>query len=275
MILGSKCGSAGLALVALGTVVVAGLALPATAKDAKSEATIEKQRPPVVDPRAEQVLREMGAYLAAAKQFTVRADIRFDHVLPTGQKVQLSAVEDVAVRRPDKLYAEYDGDVGAKRFWYDGKDITMYDEDANVEATAAVPGEIDSMLDYLLKKYDFSPPLADFVYSDPYAILAPHAQLGLYLGEHVVDGVRCHHLAFVDPTIDWQVWVEDGSEIVPRKVVITYKMLPESPQFEAVLSHWDFDARLANARFVPMLPPGVPKIDFLPTALGPAGESKK
>jgi hypothetical protein len=48
-------------------------------------------------------------------------------LLPTGQKIQLGAAYAAAVRRPDRLYTEYWGDAGARRFWYDGKTITLFD----------------------------------------------------------------------------------------------------------------------------------------------------
>jgi len=37
--------------------------------------------------------------------------------------------------------------------------------------------------------------------------------------------------------------------MVPRKFLITYKTLPESPQFSATLSEWDLDAGLPDALF--------------------------
>jgi len=241
--------------------VAAGAAL---AKDQVAE------NKPVVDTRADFLLRAMSDYLSGAESFTVRAKINFDDVLPSGQKIQLGAVQDIAVRRPDRVYTEYDGDAGRKRLWYDGKAITMYDAAADVYATAAMPPKIDATLDQLMKKYDFNPPLSDLLYSDPYAILKRYADFGAYLGEHVVDGTRCHHLAFVAPNVDWQIWIEDGSEVVPCKMVITYKNLPGAPQFEATFSDWDFGARLIDAQFAPKVPPGTAKIDFLPAQFGPA-----
>jgi len=258
--------------VELAIAVLVALALAPIGALAKDK---EVEQKPIVDSRADFLLRSMSDYLRGAEAFTVRANITFDDVLPTGQKIQLAAVEDIAVRRPDRIYTEYEGDAGAKRFWYDGKSITMYDSGAGVYATAPMPGKIDAALDLLMKKYDFSPPLSDLVYSDPYAILKPHADFGAYLGEHVVNGVRCHHLAFVDPNIDWQVWIEDGTEVVPCKMVITYKNLPESPQFEAVFSDWDFGARLIDSQFTAKVPPDAAKIDFLPVAIGPQSPPKK
>ena len=234
------------------------LSAPAQGKSKEAD----KARPPVVDPRAEALLKEMGAYLAESKQFSFRADIDFDEMLPSGQKVQLSAIEDVAVRRPDRAYIEYQGDLGAKRLWYDGKHVTLFDGAENVWASAQAPNKIDAALDHMLAKTNFQPPLADFLFSNPYEILKQNAQLGAYLGLHDAGGVRCHHLAFVDKNIDWQIWIEDGTQAVPRKLVVTYKLLPGSPQFAALLSDWNLNERLADAVFTPLIPDGAMQLDF-------------
>ena len=82
---------------------------------------------PVVAAQADRLLKQMGAYLGSAEQFTFHADIAFDHVLPSGQKLQFSASEDVALQRPNRLYVEWSGDLGDRQFWYDGTSITLYD----------------------------------------------------------------------------------------------------------------------------------------------------
>ena len=46
---------------------------------------------PAVAERADRLLRQMGAYIGSAEQFTFHADITFDHVLPSGQKLQFTA----------------------------------------------------------------------------------------------------------------------------------------------------------------------------------------
>jgi hypothetical protein len=135
------------------------------------------------------------------------------------------------------------------RFWYDGKNITLQNDGIGVYAKVPVPAIIDAAMDHLMDKYGFSPPLVDFIYQDPYNTLIENVEFGFYVGLHNVVGIRCHHLAFVQKNIDWQIWIEDGKQMVPRKLTITYKNEPESPQFTAVLSEWDLDARLPEALF--------------------------
>jgi len=109
-------------------VLLATLAAGAARTDAQAAAgNTPKAEPassaPAIDPMAERLLREMGAYLKAAQQLSFHAEITHDDLLATGQKIQLAAEYDAAVRRPDRVYTEYWGDTGGRRFWYDGKTI--------------------------------------------------------------------------------------------------------------------------------------------------------
>jgi hypothetical protein len=220
---------------------------------------------PVIAPLADKLLREMGSYLKTAKQFTFHAEIASDELLPSGQKIQYGASNSVFVRRPDRLHAASQSDLGSKRFWYDGKSMTLLDLDERFYATVEAPPEIDEAMDHLMERYGFAPPLADLVYKDPYAAVIENVQFGFYVGLHNVEGVACHHLAFVQKFIDWQIWIEDGKQLVPRKVLITYKTMPESPQFTAILSEWDFQTRLSDALFTADFPPTADyeRIEFL------------
>ncbi len=204
---------------------------------------------PVIGSRTDKLLRAMGDYLKTAKQFSFHAEITFDETLPSEQKIQYTASNDIVVRRPDRVYAESQGDQGNLRFWYDGENITLQNEGIGVYAKVPVPAVIDAALDHLMEKYGFSPPLVDFIYKDPYNTRIENVEFGFYVGLHNVEGIRCHHLAFVQKNIDWQIWIEDGKQMVPRKLVITYHNEPESPQYIAVLSDWDLDARLPDTLF--------------------------
>ena len=238
-------------LLSLGLAVIgAGTALAETAEADVAATEEENLSGPFIGPRAELVLKAMSDYMKSVKQFSFRGKISFDDVLPTGQKIQYSAENKVAIRRPDRVYAEMQGDTGKRRFWFDGKRATLVDGGLGVYTTVDdLPIELGAMMDHLMEKYDFSPPLADLVYPDIYEALIDNVQFGIYVGLHDVEGVRCHHLAFVTKYIDWQIWIEDGLQMVPRKVLITYKALPESPQYTAILTDWDLNARFSDILF--------------------------
>jgi len=218
--------------------------------------------PPVVAAEADRLLRQMGEYVGSAAQFTFHADITFDHVLPSGQKLQYSASEDVALQRPNRLYVEWSGDLGDRQFWYDGKSIILYDPATPFYATDPAPAEIDAMLDMVMTQLGFSPPLADMLYRDPYRAVRGNVQYGFDLGMTDINGQSCHALAFVEKDIDWQIWIADGPQLTPCKLVITYKTQPSQPQFTAVFTDWDFAPRIAASVFMPEVPAGLEKIPF-------------
>jgi hypothetical protein len=217
---------------------------------------------PAVAEQADMLLRQMGDYIGSAEQFTFHDDITFDHVLPSGQKLQFASSEDVALQRPGRLYIEWSSDLGDRQFWYDGTSVTLYDPDTPFYAREAAPAELDAMLEKLLTQLNFSPPLVDFLYHDPYHSVRGNVQYGLYLGLNDVNGRSCHTLAFVEKDIDWQIWIDEGPQLTPCKLVITYKTQPAQPQFSAVFTDWDFAPRIAAPVFKPMLPADTQKIPF-------------
>jgi hypothetical protein len=217
---------------------------------------------PMVAEGADRLLKQMGAYLGSAEHFTFHANLTFDHVLPSGQKIQFSATEDIALQRPNGLYITWSGDLGDRQFWYDGKTVTIYDPNTAFFGTDAAPTEIDGMLDKVTMQLKFTPPLSDFLYSDPYKSVRGSIQYGFSVGETEINGRTCRGLAFVEKQVDWQIWIDTGPQPVPCKLVITYKNNPSLPQFSAVFSDWDFVPRIAARTFTPDLPPGAQGIPF-------------
>ena len=259
-----------IALPRLGA-LAAGLLLAATASAqnrpaAPAAPAAPNAAAPAIAEQADRLIKEMSAYIGSAQEFTFHADVTFDHVLPSGQKLQFSAAEEVVLQRPGRLYVEWNGDLGARKFWYDGKSVTLYDPATPFYASETAPPEVDDMLGQLLPKLDFVPPLADFLYRDPYKAVRDNIQYGFDLGQTDVNGRSCRALAFVEKDIDWQIWIENGPQLTPCKLVITYKNQPAQPQFTAVFSDWDFAPCIAEPVFTPELPPGTQKIPFATVA---------
>lgn len=259
----------------IGWILAASIAMPALISGHSAKAQNSPAAPggaqaapnavaPVVAAEADLLLKQMGAYVGTAQQFTFHADITFDHVLPSGQKLQYSASEDVVLQRPGGLYVEWSGDLGERQFWYDGKSVTLYDPATPFYGSEAAPPDIDAMLRKVVTELGFSPPLADFLYRDPYQAVRGNVQFGVYLGTNDVDGRRCHTLAFVEKNIDWQIWIDTGPQLTPCKLVITYKTQPAQPQFSAVFTDWNFSTRIAEPVFTPQLPSGTQEIPFAP-----------
>jgi hypothetical protein len=218
---------------------------------------------PAIEPQADEVLRAAGKYLGDAKSFTFTADVWEDTVLAEGQKVKRQKTTKAGVRRPNGVYAETHNERVARGAWYDGKTLTIYNRQGNFYGTVDSPDTIDKMIEAVSDKFGIAMPLSDLLISDLYAGVTKNVTRGMYLGRQTVAGVRCHHLAFVQDDIDWEMWVEDGRAPVIRKYLITYKNDDKAPQFEATLSDWNFDAKLDDYAFTFRPPLGASKIEVL------------
>jgi hypothetical protein len=219
---------------------------------------------PNIEPRVDKLLKDMSEYLEDAKEFTFHAEISFDQVLTSGQKLQFGASQDIGVRRPDRARTRYIGDLRNNQVWYNGKTITILDVDRNLYSVIKAPSKIDKALDHIIDMYDIAVPTADLIYSNPYKILIEKVESGFYVGMDMVDGIMCHHLAFSQENVDWQIWIEERKHLVPRKFIIDYKNIPGSPQYVVFLSEWDFNVKLADRLFEFEAPEGAEKIEFLP-----------
>lgn len=217
-----------------------------------------------IDPQADAALKQMGACLAAARQFSFTADDMMDQVLADGQRVQISINHRFTVRRPNAVVADAQGDLENSRYVYDGKSLAIVDRTENIYTVLDVPNTIDAMLDHVAEKYALTMPLSDLFYSDPYTVARPRMRCASYVGLHQVRGVPCHHLAIRQEGVDWQIWIQANDPPVPRKLVITYKELPGQPQYVAFLNDWNLAADMPEATFTFTPPPGARKTDLTP-----------
>ncbi len=220
-----------------------------------------------VEEEVKKSVHAMSEYLKASKSFSFHADIQYDDVLPSGQKVTFSAQADVSLRRPNGIQAIQVSDTGTRRLWFNGKQLTLFDPVQSTYAVEPVSGNTDQALDHMINQLHFSLPLSDFLYEDPSKALTKNTVHGFVVGNSKINGIPCQHLAFVDRLIDWQLWIEDGKMPLPRKLIITYKTLPSSPQFAATLSDWDFSTRLPDSFFQASIPAHAVKLPFMKESL--------
>jgi hypothetical protein len=218
---------------------------------------------PDVDPKADQTLRKMSDYMAQLQQFKIQTENALEIVLTSGQKIQYNNQVEIAIKRPNKLRADRKGEVYDQKFFYDGKTITQYSKGGNVYATIEAPPTLDGALDFAMETLHIEAPGADLVYSNAYNILMENVVSGFYVGMAIVDGVNCHHLAYRNDDVDWQIWIEDGDKPLPKKFVITTKWLTGAPQYTISVKSWDLSPKLKDDVFTFVPPKDAKKIEFV------------
>ncbi len=225
----------------------------------------KKAKGPDIEPKAAETLRQMCDYLKNLQQFLVQAEVTEDVLLTSGQRIQYSRSVEASVRRPDRFRADSVGDADNRQLVYDGKTITLLDRNKNFYTTITAPPEIDAALEHSIQAFNLRAPLADLIYSKSYEYLTEDALSGFYVGLSKVQGVPCHHLAFRQKDIDWQIWIEDGPTPVPRKFLITDKAA-QGLQFTALFTKWNTSPQLEDGLFTFVAPEKAEKIDILPAA---------
>jgi hypothetical protein len=217
-----------------------------------------------VEPEADRLLRAMSEYIAAADAFTVTTEVAEDVVLDHGQTVSYGRESHIAVQRPGSIHARSSGEErDAQIVIHDGR-CTLFNISTDVYAITDVPHVLGDAIDTIVERYGLNVPLADIVYEDPYAAFIPAVEYGYVVGTTKIAGVECHHLAFAQETIDWQVWIETGPHPLLRKIVITYKDEPGSPNYTAHLRDWNLAPRLSKHHFVFVPPVGADQAELLP-----------
>jgi hypothetical protein len=217
-----------------------------------------------IDPGAEQLLKASTDYLASQQRFSVETRSTIEVVLRSGQKIQFDQAVALSVQRPNKLRAERRGDLVDQVFYYDGQALTLQNPSDGYYASVAAPGTLEEMLDFARESLDIVAPAGDLIYRNAFDILMQDVTDGFVVGKGVIEGVRCDHLAFRSPHVDWQIWVEEGDAPLPRKLVITTRDVVNAPQFAVVMTQWDLKPKFADDIFVFSPPSDAQAIDFLP-----------
>jgi hypothetical protein len=217
---------------------------------------------PNIDPKAAGILQDMSYLMGSQYEYTYKADIMYDVLLDSHQKIQYNAQETVFIKKPDKFYIGYVTDQGGYKLWYDAGQATLLEVPTNDFSLTTLPGSIDQALTKLKQQYQFTPALSEFLFINTYKLMTANVITGAYFGTSNVFGTKCHHLLFVEKDINWQIWIQDGKQPIPRKLVITYKNLPGSPQFIAVIKDWIFGKPITNFAFKPDIPNINSRVEF-------------
>ena len=214
---------------------------------------------PAIEPGALAALNSMGAYLRTIKSFQVEAMVTDETVLDDGQKIQREGHVDILAKMPDRLRIHVENDRHERLYLFDGKNVTLSAERANMYATVPAPSTIKALAVALADKYDVEIPLEDlFFWNSP--DWKPTGITGaMDVGPSTVAGTTCEQYAFRQADIDWQIWIQKGDHPLPRKLVITSKDDEARPQHTAVYT-WNLAPSFNDAAFVFDPPAGASRV---------------
>jgi hypothetical protein len=219
---------------------------------------------PEVDPVAVQILQRMTDYVGSLRQFSVDTQNTLEDVLGSGHRVDIDVSASVTISRPNKLRAERRGDLIDQIFYYDGKTLTLYNPSDKVYATEPAPGTIEELLDYSREELGLVVPAADLVYRNAFPLLMQDVTFAVVVDKTFIGGVRCDHLLFSRPGVDFQVWVADSGRPLPLKYVVTDTEHSGRVSITTVMSDWKVAPAVGDDLFTFMPPQGAKLITFMP-----------
>jgi hypothetical protein len=216
------------------------------------------------------ILKAMSDYVTSQKNISISFDADVEVVTTGLQKIQFASSGQVLLSRPDKLRISRTGGYADVELVFDGKTATVLGKNVNAFAQVDSPGTIDQLIDTIRDRDNITMPGADLLLSRVYDELTTDMLDAKHIGQGVIDGVECEHLAFRGPEIDWQLWVESGARPIPRKYVITSKTVTGAPQYTLRIKEWKTDPQVGPDAFVFKPPADAKKVEF--AALGDIDE---
>jgi hypothetical protein len=214
--------------------------------------------------QAQAILKRMADLLKQTKQYTVTVDSEYDVVQKSGEKIEFGEIRKLTVVRPDHIRVDMESRDGRKGMLnYNGEDITIFDPQDNVYASARKPADLDNLFDHFKDDLEISMPLGQVFSAGLEKVKTKKIISVYYVGEATINGVKCHHLAGATNKVDFQIFVSQGDQPLPRRIVITYRKETGKPQFRAQISDWKLSVNVPESTFAFTPPQGAERIPFL------------
>ena len=204
----------------------------------------------VIEDGAIDALKEMSNFLMQANTMRIVSSGSLDVVTNNGQRIQLDGTTTYKVRKPAGFVIDYESDIKSRRFVYDGKNFTVYSPKLGYYSSVKAPATNAEVLKTIYDKFGIALPLEDlFRWGDGSSNARIEALKSAYdVGPATIDGVATDHYAFREDDVDWEVWIQQGDQPFPRKLVIVDRNDPAKPTFVARLQ-WQLNPAYSDADF--------------------------
>lgn len=224
---------------------------------------------PGISAEAETAVTQMSKTLSAS-DFSFQARTIRVYLDDDGQPLHVFHTMKVVAHRPDRLAVQVTGDDGANDLFYDGKTVAIYGSSANKYARMAAPNKIEAMLEEVSDRLQVDFPLADLLDSDPGKSFLSGVTSGREVDIVTIEGKSYDHLFFSQTGgVELEIWLDKTGQALPRRLIITYRLLPGQPNFIAEFSDWNLSVHPADVEFVFQPPAGAKEVELKQSAGAP------
>ncbi|MEQ8232298.1 MAG: DUF2092 domain-containing protein [Gammaproteobacteria bacterium] len=217
----------------------------------------------ISSPDAGEILTGMGAFLGAAKAFSVTVDGSYDALQEDGTHLEFAGRRDITLTRPARLrVASYESDGTLELLTFDGNTLSLVRPAEKIYAQTDFAGSIDDAVVHFVGELGLRLPLAMLLLARLPEELDRRVISIAYVERALLSGVPAHHLVATTETVDFQIWVKDGDQPVPLRVNIRYREAAGQPTFRANLTDWNFAPAIDEATFRVALPRDARRVAF-------------
>jgi len=182
---------------------------------------------PKIDPKAEQVIKQLAEHIGRAKSLVVDVSLKGEAKLREGRRARRDAAYNVAIQRPDKMAVVSKGVPGYSTYC-DGKTVWEYMPRANVYRSVPwsvpAPKDFGMVLRSGMGSTGGSFPgvnlVAGLLAGRPHGELVKELKSAVYLGIAGSGGEKSHRLKLTGRRFELEMWVSTGPKPLLRKILV-------------------------------------------------------
>jgi len=215
-----------------------------------------------VESEALEFLKGMNDYLLSQQLIGFKAFENEEIVLDDGQKILFSREISFQMARPNRFHAVMNDGENELEMFNDGSSFTLFRKDLKFFASTNTPPSLQEIFAKLESELNIEIVAQDILRDDSYNFLTASIRSGFIVGDALVHGVLCTHLAFRFEDNDMQVWIRKDQHPLPMKYVVTSRWITGAPQYAITFFDWSNQEVIDNSVFVFKAPEDAKEIPF-------------
>ena len=219
---------------------------------------------PSIPAKVSAVLTRMADFLNNTAKFTGTIIFANDVLQRNGQVLEFGGTVDLTIHAPLLAKIAIQNRDGSNiTVNLDGETlfVSTYIDDQFVYDSTKQLGDITVSLESLAEEFGISRSMQGIFSANVLAMFA-EANSGNYIGKETIGGMLCDHLLLRSDTQDVQIWITQGNQPAPIRILIVHKesqgQLREWMQF----INWNFSPDLPADSFALQLPENAERFEF-------------
>ena len=188
-----------------------------------------------ISPDALAQIRRMTDYIAAMPEARMTVIESREEPVAGAGRVRKQVTRSYVMRRPNQLAWSATGSGVSASGAFNGTELKLENKINSRDTTIPIAGTIDTLLVKLHEQKKLTLPMADLFASNVYDRLTGEMTTARYMGVHQMDGEPCHYVACENGPIQWQMWIAQSGNPVPKRVIIRYLNIQGAPRFGAII----------------------------------------